>query len=110
MPTALHRTILVLTEEGEVWHFAHDEQDRAICLYYQQNLGHYEYLAGEVEQELRQWSVQHRGPADRRAARGGPGSLCLSDFESPATKKAKSTSKSVSSLALTDFVDQSSQV
>ena len=103
LATALRRTILVLADDGQVWHFAHEETVPAICLFYQEDIGHYEFLAGEVEQELRQWATRHNGPGDRRAV-GGAKSLCLSDFGTPSSKShRRQTATAAKSHALKDF-------
>ena len=116
LAAGLQRDIVMLTETGEVWHFPHEGHDPAVCLYFDTAIGHYEYLAGPVEKELRSWAKRHEGPSAPKAAGGGgsanrPASIRLSLFASTpprslqlsnfATPKCKSVKRS--SIRLSEF-------
>lgn len=87
LAASLNRTLLILTNEGEVWAFDNENGNAAICLYFDSDVGHYEFLLGPVEEELRQWAKQHSGRAGNVGCGGGrgsssPKSVQLSDFAS----------------------------
>ena len=119
LSAALYRTILILNDWGEVWHFGQEGNDDAICLFYQEHIGHYEFLDGPVEAELRHWSVQHAGAKGARAAgRGGrsqpsPKSLRLSDFGTPNSKisahSPTAKAKQPASIRLSEFSSKPSR-
>ena len=110
LSAALYRTILILNDWGEVWHFVQEGHDDAICLFYQEHIGHYEFLDGPVEAELRHWSVQHAGAKGARAAGGGgrsqpsPKSLRLSDFGTPNSKISARSPTAKANLPVRIFV------
>ena len=52
LAASLNRTLLILTNEGEVWAFDNENGNAAICLYFDSDVGHYEFLLGPVEEEL----------------------------------------------------------
>ena len=68
---SLKRNIFVLADNGEVWHFEHEGNEPAICMYYSEAMQHYEYLAGPVESELRRWSKRHQGRGGAVVLGGG---------------------------------------
>lgn len=87
LAASLNRTLLILTNEGEVWAFDNENGNAAICLYFDSDVGHYEFLLGPVEEELRQWAKQHSGRTGNVGCGGGrgsssPKSVQLSDFAS----------------------------
>ena len=94
---ALQREVLVLDAEGKVTSFYYGGDDKAICLYFDKQKQHYEFLAGNVQDELKFWSTAHAGSRDA----GGGKSLNLADF---ASRSSRGTKKAPSrSLGLADF-------
>ena len=74
------RDVLVLDEDGKVTSFSHGGKGKAICLFFQRSIQHYEFLSGDVQGELQFWASPHSG-----ARNVGGGSLCLEDFASEAS-------------------------
>ena len=74
------RDVLVLDEDGKVTSFSHGGKGKAICLFFQRSLQRYEFLSGDVQDELQFWASPHSG-----ARNVGGGSLCLEDFASEAS-------------------------
>ena len=75
LAASLHRAFLILTRQGEVWSFDRENGNAAICLYFDPDVGHYEFLLGPVEEELRQWAKQHSGRTGKVACGGGRGGI-----------------------------------
>ena len=96
---ALKRDFYVLNSKGEVKGFCHCGQRRPICLYYDEQVGHYEWIEGDVEDELKFWATPHEG---KRLVGGGrsttshaSSSLRLADFASAASSRPRSSRRNV---------------
>ena len=74
------RDVLVLDEDGKVTSFSHGGKGKAICLFFERSMQHYEFLSGEIQDELQFWATPHSG-----ARNVGGGSLRLEDFASEAS-------------------------
>ena len=115
----LNRDLLILSEDGEVLNFEQNCTEPAICLFFSEKAGHYEYLQGPVEAELRQWAIKHQGRGGAKVRGGGcDRSVRLSDFASssnrvsvktrPSQAKSGRISKNLSkrSVRLSDFASE----
>ncbi|CAE7801443.1 unnamed protein product [Symbiodinium sp. CCMP2592] len=74
--------------------FEHGGTEKAICLYFDREVQHYEYLAGDIQDQLAFWATAHAGGRDASRDSGGgrgmkstrtEGPLKLEDFASQAS-------------------------
>ena len=66
--------------------FTHGGKGRAICLFYDDQVGHYEWIDGDVLDELMFWATPHQGTrlqgGGKRSHVSADGSIRLADFAS----------------------------
>ena len=110
---ALQRNILVLnSNKNEVWNFRADTSSAAICLLFSdEGGGHYEFINGDVEDDLWAWAKEHTGRGSS-GQKGGAKSLALTDFASTnATprKNLKRPRSPANTPRLTDFGSKASK-
>ena len=94
MAHALQRNVLVLDNLGQVTSFEHGGAEKAICLYFDRDVQHYEYLGGDIQDQLAFWATAHAGGRDASRDSGGG--------------RGKKSSQAEGLLKLEDFASQAS--